>query len=44
MYIGTPDNSCQTAGSCHTTTMYYGPVVYGCIDPVASNYDPANKH
>ena len=37
------DNSCQTAGSCHTTTMYYGPVVYGCIDPVASNYDPATN-
>ena len=35
------DSTCATATGCHTTTLIgNAPVVSGCTDPIATNYDP----
>ena len=35
------DSTCATASGCHTTTLIgNAPVVSGCTDPIATNYDP----
>ena len=36
------DSNCTTiTGGCHTTTIMYGAIVWGCTNPLATNYNPA---